>query len=133
MEIIRYKSDPHTTVKFIKTNLEFFNSITSFEAYFNDEDIPEIYRNVPDVSLFEGKRENVGINYTLILKDDENDQEIWLSGANCGYGGSGPSATIKILQILGVKFDYDRISEEKKIIATNLKSYHDLNLVVYCC
>ncbi|WP_066066195.1 hypothetical protein [Neobacillus soli] len=131
MEIIRYCADPHSTVKYIKANLEFIDNITSFEVYFNDEDIPEVYRNVPDVYVYDGKRESQNRNYTLILRDDENEKEFWFSGATCGYGGSGPSATKQILQILGIKFDYNRISDEKKIIEKNLVSYHDINLMVY--
>ncbi|QGG47627.1 hypothetical protein [Heliorestis convoluta] len=131
MTIIRYSSDSHSTVKYIKNNLEFIGNITSFEAYFNDEDIPEIYRNVPDVYLVDGKRKDSSKNYTLILRDDENEQEIWLDGANCGYGGSGPCATVQILQTLGIKYDYERIHKEKIINEKNPVSFHDLNMIVY--
>jgi hypothetical protein len=131
MEIIRHSADPHSTVKYIKSNLKFIGNITSYEVYFNDEEVPEMYRNVPDVYVYEGERKIQSITYNLILRDDENEREIWLSGANCGYSGSGPSATIQILQLLGIKFDYDRISNEKKIIEDNLVPYYDLNIVVF--
>ena len=62
MEILRYSADPHSTVKYIKANLEFIDNITSFEVYFNDEDIPEVYRNVPDVYVYDGKgKSKIGI------------------------------------------------------------------------
>lgn len=130
MQIIRYAADPHSTVKYVKTNLEFIGNITSFEVYFDSDDIPKMYRNVPDVYVHDGKRENQTHDYSLILRDNEAEKETWLSGANCGYGGSGPGATTQILQLLGVKFDYNRISEEKKIIENDLIVHHDLNILI---
>ncbi|MDW0116104.1 hypothetical protein QTL97_04095 [Sporosarcina thermotolerans] len=131
MEIIRYSADPHSTVRYIKANLDLLDDVTSFEVYFNDEDIPEIYRNVPDIYLDNGKREFQLRNYTFILRNEDSEREIWLSGATCGYSGSGPSATIEILQLLGIKFNYDRITSEKKIIEKDLVTYHDLNIHIY--
>lgn len=130
MGIIRYNGDPHSTVKYVKANLKFIGNITSFEVYFKNENLPLMYRNVPDVYVYDGMRENQNHDYTLILRDDEAKKETWLSGANCGYGGSGPGATKEILQLLGVKFDYNRISEEKIIIESNLVVHHDLNVLV---
>lgn len=61
--------------------------------------IPGIYRNVPDIYESEGKMEIGTMNYTLIVRADEDEYEILLNGANCGYGGSGSSATTQILQV----------------------------------
>jgi hypothetical protein len=132
MSIVRYSSDPHSTVKYVKDNLELIGDITSFQVYFKDEDIPKQYRDVPEVYVFEGKVCDEKRTYQLILRDDDTDREFWFSGANCGYGGSGPSATHQILQLLGVKnFDYERISNEQKIIGNDLVKYHDLNIIIF--
>jgi len=39
--------------------------------------------------------------YNLILADSEGN-EIWLSGCNCGYGGTGPHGTFEILKEVGL-------------------------------
>jgi hypothetical protein len=45
-------------------------------------------------------------NYTLIITGSKG--EIKLSGCNCGYGGTGPNGTRKILEELGVDLDKAR-------------------------
>ncbi|WNB93411.1 hypothetical protein [Bacillus sp. NEB1478] len=131
MSVIRYCGDPHSTVKFVRGILPVIGNVTSFQVYFENEDIPASYRRVSDFGVSDGEPYEKETNYTLILRNDEWDLEVWLSGATCGYSGSGPSATIKILQLLGLKINYDEISEKKKIILSNLTPHHDLNILVY--
>lgn len=128
MEVIRYSSNPLNTVKYIKEHLGFIDDVTGFEVYSDAEDIPEIYRNVPDVYLFNQRREFEPKTYSFILKS--RNQELWLSGPTCGYKGSETAATIEILQLLGVKYDYEKISKEKKIVERNLTVRHDLNILI---
>jgi hypothetical protein len=39
--------------------------------------------------------------YNLILVDDCGNQ-VWLSGCNCGYGGTGPWGTFEVLKQAGI-------------------------------
>lgn len=128
MEVIRYSSDPLNTVKYVKENLGLMDEVTGFEVYFSNEDIPDVYRDVPDVYLLNRKREVQAKTYTFILKNDK--KEVWLSGPTCGDEGNGPEATIEILKLLGVKYDYERITKERKIIEGNPIVRHDLNMLV---
>lgn len=128
MEVIRYSSDPLNTVKYIKENLGFIEDVTDFEVYSHDEDIPDVYRNVPDVYFINRRREEQPKTYKFILRNRK--QEVWLSGPTCGYGGIETEATIEILKLLGVKYDYEKIPREKKIVERNVLVRHDLNLLV---
>ena len=64
----------------------------------------------------------VHLEYTLILFDNKRN-ELWLSGCNCGYGGTGPHGTYTILQECGLlskntSFERSGISESSMIILT---------------
>lgn len=127
MEVIRYSSDPLNTVKYMKEHLGFIDEVTGFEVYF-DEEVPDVYRNVPDVFFINRRREEKPKDYTFIVRNPKH--EVWLSGPTCGHGGSGPAATIEILKLLGIKYDYDRITREKRIVEWYPKVRHDLNMLV---
>lgn len=130
MEIIRVNGAPNECVKQIKLNLPRVKNITEFEVYKDDEDIPTMYKKVPDVYVNEGERSETLRTYPLVLRDPEWEQEIWIEGANCGYSGSGPRATKDILQLCGIKIDYEQISKMDKLVMRNLNPVHDLNFVV---
>ncbi|WP_342543322.1 hypothetical protein MHH33_07005 [Paenisporosarcina sp. FSL H8-0542] len=51
-------------------------------------------------------------------------------GGSCGYQGSGPGATKEILQIVGIKMDYNTISKQSIVKRSDLIPQHDLNIVV---
>lgn len=36
---------------------------------------------------------------------DSNSNEMWLPGCNCGYGGTGPHGSDKVLELIGVPED----------------------------
>ena len=55
--------------------------------------------DIGKIGVVEAKRESPD-EYTLIIIGSEG--EIWLSGCNCGYGGTGPNGTRQILEELGV-------------------------------
>ncbi|PRX29370.1 hypothetical protein BX659_110114 [Orenia metallireducens] len=112
------KCDDHVSdynVKFVKRNADQIGNVKEFEIFRHSEDSP--YEN-------EG---NSHFNYTFILKDDKENQ-IWFQ-TNCGYGGSGPLATQEILQILGLKSDY-QVDKKEYIKETNLTPEHKLNFIV---
>lgn len=67
----------------------------------------------------------------FIARNDKEDKELWLTGCNCGYVGTGPSTTQDVLELLGVKMDYSRIYKEKKIIEKEIVTHHDLNFIIY--
>lgn len=65
--------------------------------------------------------------YNFIIKDEEGN-EVWFD-TNCGYGGTGPSCTEKILQLFGARDEYG-IDKEKIIHKINVKLNHDINILV---
>ncbi|HDX9641101.1 TPA: hypothetical protein ACGXMH_002921 [Bacillus mobilis] len=132
MEVIKFDNGTsHSVVEWVKANVKFMGNISSFEVYKDECDVPEIYRNVPDFYVYEGNRQDSQRDYHLILRDDEKEIETWLGGCNCGYGGSGPSATKEILQIVGIKMDYDMISRQSIVKMKGLVPHHDLNFVIF--
>lgn len=130
MRVIRINGAPDECVEQVKLNLPRIKRVNEFEVYSKTEDVPMLYRSVPDIFLDEGNREESSRTYSLILKDSEWGQEIWIEGANCGYGGAGPSATHRILQLCGIKMDYNYITESEKLTLCDLEPIHDLNFIV---
>lgn len=113
-----YRGGPDDTVKYVETILTLIGNVKEFEVFRNQEDTPYVVMEDD-----ERKR------YTFILKDD-NDNEFWIYTL-CGYHGSGPNATLKILQMLGLKEDFEVCEEgNTHIRKKDLKPVHKLNLVV---
>ena len=113
-----YSGGPDDTVKYVETILPLIGNVKEFEVFRNQEDTPYVVTEDD-----EKKR------YTFILKDD-NDNEFWLYTL-CGYHGSGPNATLKILQMLGLKEDFEVCEKvNTHIRKKNLKPVHKLNLMV---
>lgn len=113
-----YDGAPDNTVQHVKYILPMIGNIKEFEVFRDYEASP--YKSVEDGEVR---------RYTFILKDDNNN-EFWFYTL-CGYHGSGPNGTLKILQLLGLKEDY-HICEEGRthIKQKNLKPTHKLNLLV---
>jgi hypothetical protein len=114
-------------IEFVRGMLQIVGNIKSFEIYYvnEPEKIPQQYK-VPYTDEY-GTRNH---QYNLILKFDD-DQELWIVNATCGYGGSGPGRTKEILQLCGVKMDYSIIAdEEQRQIIREVTPHHDLNFVV---
>lgn len=132
MKVLKFDNgSSHSAVEWVKANVKFMGNISSFVVYKDECDIPEMYRDVPDFYVYEGNRQDSQRNYRFILRDEEREVETWLGGCNCGYSGSGPSATKEILQIVGIKMDYDIISRQSIVQMENLVPHHDLNLVIF--
>lgn len=131
MNVFRYNDSSIACVEYVKTVLPHIGNISSFQVYFHDQDIPKQYRNVPDIDVYDGKVHEMESTYLFIAKNEKEDKELWLTGCTCGYGGTGPSTTQEVLELLGVKIDYSRIYNEKKIILKEITTHHDLNFIVY--
>ncbi len=116
-EIIR---SPHMgsilAVKWVTSMLSWIGNVTEFEVYRDPETCP--YKS----------ETNSREVYTLVLHGD-NEVDFWVAEANCGYGGTGPHATVEILQMMGLKRDFS-IYTDAPIFETNLEPCHRLNLVV---
>ncbi|GAA0125006.1 hypothetical protein UT300019_09080 [Clostridium sp. CTA-19] len=113
-----YDGAPDKTVSYVETILPLIGNVTEFEVFRNQEDTPYVVMEDDEKKL-----------YTFILKDN-NDNEFWLYTL-CGYHGSGPNATLKILQLLGLKEDFEICEEENTHIRKkNLKPIHKLNLMI---
>lgn len=113
-----YNGAPDMTLSYVKNILPMIGNIKEFEVFRDKEESP--YWSIVDDEKLE---------YPFILKDD-NDNEFWLYTL-CGYSGTGPSTTTKILQLLGIKQDFG-ICEDgvKHIKQENLKPIHKLNLLI---
>lgn len=131
MIVHKYNGYAHSPVEWVKANLKFIGNISSFEVYQKEEDAPSIYRNTPDFYVYEGIRHDSNHSYQFIMRDDDAGVETWLGGCNCGYSGGGPNATKEILQIVGIKIDYDIIAKKNMVKMKNLTTHHDLNIVVF--
>ncbi len=113
-----YSEVPNDSVEYIETILPLIGNIVEFEVFRNQED-----------TLYVIMENNEIKRYTFILKDDRGN-EFWLYTL-CGYEGSGPNATLKILQLLGIKDDYKICKEgNNHIKKSNLNPIHKLNLLI---
>ena len=115
----RFKSpmeDSNHTLEYVKSNLIHMGKIEGFKVYFNEEN-KEYFENVDGLNYY----------YNLILFDD-NDNEFWLN-SNCGYSGTGPCTTIEILELVGLRENYN-IFKNKKIEEVNLTPNYDLEVLV---
>lgn len=119
-----YKSgivDCYKAYDYVKNIINEMGNIIEFKAFYND--IDPYYEIVDDRKKY----------YHLILFDD-NSNEFWIDTA-CGYNGTGPNFTEKILQLMGAREDYN-IGNRKVICKKNLMLNQDLNVLVvfdnYC-
>ncbi|PAB60883.1 hypothetical protein [Anaeromicrobium sediminis] len=112
-----YHDDPNLTVRFVKNIVPLFSNIKEFEVYRDEKQSPYIDEESNKV-------------YRFVLKDDK-DNELWLNTI-CGYSGTGPYSTQKILNIFGLKNDY-KIEEKSYISESNLTPIHQINLLISKC
>lgn len=131
MNVFRHNDTSLGCVGYVKSVLPLIGNISSFQVFFLDEEIPNQYRSLADVEVYDGVVNELESTYLFIARNDTEDKELWLTGCTCGYGGTGPATTQDVLEILGVKIDYGRIYKEKKIIEEEITTHHDLNFVVY--
>lgn len=114
-----YKSpmiDSLHTLKYVKNNLGYMGEIVGFKAYSNDEN-KEYFETTNGVDYY----------YNLILFNS-NDSEFWLD-SNCGYSGTGPCITNEILELVGLRQNYN-IFKDKRIEKYNLSPNYELEVLV---
>lgn len=99
---------------YIKAMLGKIGKVKEFKAFYEDTD--------PYFEIEDGRK-----NYYHFILIDENDNEFWID-TNCGYGGTGPSFTEKILQLVGARGDY-KIDKKRVIQEKDLELNHDLNVL----
>lgn len=91
----------------------------TFKTRKHFDSIKESHKNIQEVHLYLNSQEAIFDGYycleghyqrdallrldapTCVLKLD-NDEEIWYDGFNCGYGGTGPNGSYRLLIELGV-------------------------------
>ncbi|MGL5417465.1 MAG: hypothetical protein ACRDAU_17480 [Clostridium sp.] len=115
MRYISGKIGGKESLEYAKNIINKIDEISSFEA-FNDEKTPYY--------------EDFGIGkyyYNFVVRDILGN-EVWFD-TNCGYRGSKPSVTEQILQLFGVRDDYD-LYNKKILKVDNLSLVHNINLVV---
>jgi hypothetical protein len=131
MNVFRHNDSSLGCVKYVKSILPQIGNVSSLQIYFNDEDIPKQYKNVADVDVFDGEASETESTYLFIARNDKEDKELWLTGCTCGYKGTGPSTTHEVLELLGIKMDYSRIYNEKKILEREVTPHHSLNITFH--
>lgn len=119
MSNIIYKSpvlDSDNTLEYVKNNLVHMGKIVGYNAYYNGEN-KKYYETINNSNYY----------YNLILFDDNNN-EFWLY-SNCGYSGTGPCTTAEILELVGLRENYN-IFKNKRIEEKNLSPNYDLEVLV---
>lgn len=109
------KKGYYKSYEYAKSILHEMGNITAFKVFSKEDH--EYYEIIDNDKKF----------YNLILFD-ENSNEYWFD-TNCGYKGMGSIYTEKILQLVGLREDYN-IIEEKEIYKYNLSPNNDLNVLV---
>ncbi len=99
---------------YVKAMIGKMGNIKEFRAFRNDTD--------PYFEVEDGYKQY----YHLILIDDKGN-EFWVD-TNCGYSGTGPSFTEKILQLIGVRQNYT-VDKKEIIHEKDLELNHDMNLL----
>lgn len=65
--------------------------------------------------------------YRFIIINSEGD-EFWIDGI-CGYSGTGPTCTKKILELLGIDGDFG-LFEKKEIYVNEVTQQHKMNILI---
>ncbi|WP_163195739.1 hypothetical protein [Clostridium thermarum] len=100
---------------YVKAMLSKIGKVKEFKAFYEDTE--------PYFEIEDGRK-----NYYHFILIDDNENEFWID-TNCGYGGTGPSFTEKILQLVGARENY-KIDKKRVIHEKDLELNHDLNALV---
>ncbi|WP_434510092.1 hypothetical protein [Desulfitobacterium sp. AusDCA] len=115
---MRYKYNGTETKEFVRSILPLISDICKFQ----------VFREAKD-SSFVSIEDGIETRYTFIL-EDEKGNEVWLNTL-CGYGGGSPRETVAILQLLGIREDFDILVEgNDHIVVENLQPNHSLNFLI---
>lgn len=88
-------------VEFFYKNKDKFSSASAIYIFFHEFDsiLNNFYQQAK--GFYYGELQRVDTPH-MIIKND-NLEELWLAGCNCGYGGTGPHGTERILKEYGIK------------------------------
>lgn len=88
----------HKSIEFFKENIEKLAQIESIFIFFDEIDAAIGNFYIASDLLKIGELRHVETPH-FIIKDIKG-QELWLGGCNCGYGGTGPHGSRKVLSML---------------------------------
>ncbi len=100
-----YGSTAHS-LSFFHEHVSDMGRIMAVFIYFDPIDAAHDHFFVPS-ELFYGRLQSLSTAHMVIR--DENNQEMWLGGCNCGYEGAGPHGSETILKEL--KFPQDKLND----------------------
>ncbi|SHI31550.1 helix-turn-helix domain-containing protein [Clostridium intestinale] len=88
----------HKSIEFFEKNIDKLDQIESIFIFFDEIDaaIGNFYTASDLLKI--GELRYIETPHFIIK--DINGQELWLGGCNCGYGGTGPHGSRKVLSIL---------------------------------
>lgn len=111
------------SIKFFYENRSKLDEIVSIFIYFDELDaVLDNFYIVSDAEKY-GELKYVETPYFVLR--DINGREMWLSGCNCGYGGTGPGGTRTILRELKDEGTLDLTYEE----IDNYRLYRKVKLI----
>lgn len=114
------------SVKFFKENRTKLSDIIAIYAFFDRLDaVLNNFYIVTDSEVY-GDLKRVENPY-VVLQDIEG-REMWLSGCNCGYTGTGPRGTKSILKILREEETINKYQFTDEFIE-NISSYRKITMV----
>jgi len=90
--------DTYKSIEFFKENIAKLAHIESIFIFFDEIDAATGNFYIASNLLKIGELRHIETPHFIIR--DINGQELWLGGCNCGYGGTGPHGSQKILSIL---------------------------------
>jgi len=88
----------HKSIEFFKNNIDKLSQIHSISIFFDEIDAAINNYYLASDLLKIGELRYVETPHFIIR--DIKGQELWLGGCNCGYGGTGPHGSQKVLSLL---------------------------------
>lgn len=101
-------------LQFFSEHISEFDRITNAYFYFTGMDAAIDGYYILDTISSENGLYNLTMPSCVIK--DKNGQQMWLKGVNCGYGGTGPSGSVKLLTKLGVEESQTYSIFEKRVV-----------------
>lgn len=109
------KVDCYEAYDYVLGMLQTIGEIKAFRIFFEDN---EDYSRVVD-----GEKEY----YRFIIINTEGN-EFWIDGI-CGYSGTGPTYTKKMLEVLGIDGDFG-LFEKKEVYVNEVTQQHKMNILI---
>lgn len=109
------KVDCYGAYDYVKGMLNTIGEVKAFRAFYEENE--DYSRSV------NGEKEY----YRFIIINTEGD-EFWIDGI-CGYGGTGPTCTKKMLELLGIDGDFG-LFEKKEVYVNEVNQQHKMNVLI---